>query len=109
MNAEIQGFVAPGFEKVKDVFKANWDGYEVGACCSIVYQGKTVVDIWGGFKDIKGTEPWEKDTLVNVFSTTKGMGSLACAILADEGKLDYKAKLILNSCTRSGRVSSCNY
>jgi CubicO group peptidase (beta-lactamase class C family) len=94
MKADIHGDVAPGFEKVKDVFRANWDGYEVGACCSVVLQGKTVVDIWGGYQDIKGSKPWEKDTLVNVFSTTKGMGSLACAILADEGKLDYKAKVV---------------
>jgi CubicO group peptidase (beta-lactamase class C family) len=94
MKPEIHGYVAPCFEKVKDVFKANWNEYEVGASCSVVYQGKTVVDIWGGYKDIKGTEPWEKDTLVNVFSTTKGMGSLAMAILAEEGKLDYDAKVV---------------
>jgi len=94
MNPNVRGVVEPGFEKVKEVFTANWDGYEVGACCSVVYRGRTVVDLWGGFKDIKGKDPWEKDTLVNVFSTTKGMASLACAILAEEDKLDYDARVV---------------
>ena len=74
MKPDIHGYVAPGFEKVKDVFKANWDEYEVGASYSVVYQGKTVIDIWGGYKDVERRWPWEKDTLVNVFSTTKGNG-----------------------------------
>ena len=94
MDAKIRGEVAPGFEKVKDVFEANWDGYEVGASFSVVREGKTVVDLWGGYRDVEFREPWEKDTLVNVYSTTKGMGSLAVAILADEGRLDYEAPVV---------------
>jgi CubicO group peptidase (beta-lactamase class C family) len=91
MDWEIYGEVESGFEKIKEVFKANWEGYEVGACFSVVYQGKKVVDLWGGFQDKACTRPWKADTLVNVYSTTKGMGSLAVAILAEEGKLDYEA------------------
>jgi CubicO group peptidase (beta-lactamase class C family) len=91
MNCQIFGEVEPGFKKVKEVFKANWEGYEVGASFSVVYKGKKVVDLWGGFQDKAGTRPWKADTLVNVYSTTKGMGSLAVAILAEEGRLDYKA------------------
>ena len=94
MDVEIKGYVAPGFEKVKAVFKANWDGYEVGAGCSVVHNGKTVVDIWGGWLDTDFKEPWQENTLVNVYSTTKGMGSLAMAILADKGKIDYTAKVV---------------
>jgi len=94
MEVRIQGHVAPGFEKVKDAFLANWRGYEVGASCSVVYRGKTVVDIWGGYLDVEGSRPWRENTLVNVYSTTKGMGSLAAAVLADEGKLDYEAPVV---------------
>jgi CubicO group peptidase (beta-lactamase class C family) len=91
MNWEIFGETESGFEKVKEAFRANWDGYEVGACVSVVYKGKKVVDLWGGFQDKACTRPWKSDTLVNVYSTTKGMASLAVAILAEEGKLDYEA------------------
>ena len=94
MEIKIQGEVAKGFEKVRDVFEANWDEYEVGACYSVVQQGKTIVDLWGGYKGLDFTEPWEKNTLVNVYSTTKGMGSLAIAILVEEGKLDYDARVV---------------
>ncbi len=88
---KISGEVEPEFEKVKEVFRANWAGYEVGACFSVVYKGKKVIDLWGGFQDKACTRPWKSDTLVNVYSTTKGMASLAVAILAEEGKLDYEA------------------
>ena len=93
MDVDIKGYVAPGFDKVKAAFIANWDEYEVGAACSVVQDGKTVVDIWGGWLDTGFTAPWEENTLINVFSTTKGMGSLAVAILADEGKIDYEANV----------------
>jgi CubicO group peptidase (beta-lactamase class C family) len=91
MDWEIYGKTEPGFEKVKEVFSANWEGYEVGASFSVVCKGRKVVDLWGGFQDKTCTKPWEPHTLVNVYSTTKGMGSLAAAILADEGRLDYGA------------------
>ncbi len=94
MDVEINGFAAPGFEKVVDAFKSNWNNYEVGASCSVVLNGKTVVDVWGGWLDTEFTTPWQEDTLINVYSTTKGMGSLAIAILADEGKIDYNAKVV---------------
>jgi CubicO group peptidase (beta-lactamase class C family) len=93
MDVEIKGFVEPGFEKVKEVFRANWQDYEVGAACSVVHKGKKVVDIWGGWLDMEFKYPWREDTLINVYSTTKGMGSLALAILADEGGLDYMARV----------------
>lgn len=94
MDVEIKGTIEPGFEKVKEAFAANWLGYEVGAACSVVFKGKKVVDLWGGWLDTEFKTPWQEDTLVNVYSTTKGMGSLAMAVLADEGKLDYTAKVV---------------
>lgn len=94
VDVQIHGTVSQGFEKVRDVFESNWEGIEVGASYSVVYGGQKVVDLWGGWQDRDCTRPWEDNTLVNVYSTTKGMGSLVVAMLADEGKLDYDAKVV---------------
>ena len=94
VDVKIHGMVAPGFEKVREVFEANWEDIEVGAGYSVVSKGETVVDLWGGWQDRDCTRPWEEDTLVNVYSTTKGMGSLVVAMLADEGRLDYDARVV---------------
>ena len=62
MEVEICGTVAPGFEKVRETFAANWDDIEVGASYSVVYRGETVVDIWGGWQDRDCSRKWEEDT-----------------------------------------------
>lgn len=93
-DVAIAGEVAAGFEQVKEVFAANWQGIEVGASYSVVYRGEKVVDLWGGYQNRECSKPWLKDTLVNVYSTTKGLASLAVAILAEEGKLDYEALVV---------------
>jgi CubicO group peptidase (beta-lactamase class C family) len=88
----IHGFVAPGFERVRDVFERNFtDDIEVGASFCAVRDGETVVDLWGGWVDRAHTRPWRDDTLVNVYSTTKGLASIAFATLVDEGLIDYDA------------------
>ncbi|MFO7963843.1 MAG: serine hydrolase domain-containing protein [Desulfobacterales bacterium] len=94
MDIAIEGFVAPGFERVKEAFAANWEGYEVGASCAVVHKGKWVVDLWGGYRQRDLQKPWQKDTLVNVYSTTKGMAALTIAILVDEGRLDYDDRVV---------------
>ena len=53
--------------------------------------GKCVVDLWGGHADRAHTRPFQRDSLINVYSTTKGIASIAIAMLVDEGKLDYAA------------------
>ena len=93
MDITIEGHVAAGFEPVKDTFAELWEDIEVGASCCALYQGDKVVDIWGGFTDAEMSTPWESDTLINVYSTTKGMASLALAILFDEGFIDYDEKV----------------
>ena len=87
----IHGWVAPGFERVRDVFTANFEDIEVGAGFCAIHDGRTVVDLWGGYRDRECAEPWTEDTLVNVYSTTKGLGAAVIALLVDEGKLDYEA------------------
>ena len=95
MENPMCGFVSPGFEPVRAAFVANFDREdahrEVGASVA-VYRGETlVVDLAGGFRDETGEIPWTADTLVNVWSTTKGVTAILVAILADRGLLDYGA------------------
>lgn len=94
MEVEIFGEVAPGFEPVRDVFANLWKQVEVGASFCAWHRGRKVVDIWGGYADVDMSRPWARDTLVNVYSTTKGLASLAIAVLYDEGKIDYEEKVV---------------
>ncbi len=66
-------------------------GADVGACFTATVNGQTVVDLWGRFADEAKTRPWEKNTLVNVYSTTKTMTALTALMLADRGELDFDA------------------
>jgi CubicO group peptidase (beta-lactamase class C family) len=94
----IQGRVERGFEKVRDAFAANFlrgDDYEeVGAALAVYRAGKPVVDLWAGHKDAARTRPWQRDTLVNVYSTSKGIVAVAAALLVEEGKLHYEDPVV---------------
>ena len=88
---DVQGHCATGFEPVKDAFIRNFDeGLEVGASVAVTMAGTSVVDLWAGDADTKGT-PWVRDTLVNVYSTTKTMSAVCMLMLADRGLLDFDA------------------
>jgi CubicO group peptidase (beta-lactamase class C family) len=86
---QIQGHCDERFRGVRDTFEAAFEsGAEVGAGFCVVQDGQTVVDLWGGFMDAARSEPWQRETLANVFSTTKGMTALCAHRLVDEGRLD---------------------
>jgi len=90
--SEIHGSVDPRFEGVRRAFAENFESAdEVGAAVSVVVDGRTVADLWAGHVDTERTRPWQRDTLVNVYSTTKGMTALCAHQLVDEGKLDLDA------------------
>jgi CubicO group peptidase (beta-lactamase class C family) len=90
--AEIEGEFDPRFQGVADALSRSLDGgLDIGAAVAVVVDGEPVVDIWGGHKDLAKTDPWEQDTIVNVFSTTKTMTALCALILADSGELDLHA------------------
>jgi CubicO group peptidase (beta-lactamase class C family) len=93
--AAIEGSVAPGFERVRDAFAANFarnDAYqELGASLCAYRGGRRVVDLWGGYTNRDRAHRWQRDSLINVYSTTKGISAIAIAMLADEGRLDYAA------------------
>ena len=91
---EIQGTCGPGFARVRDAFTANFtDGKEVGASFALAIEGEIVVDLWGGFADAARSRPWRSDTLINTYSTTKGMAATVVGVLADEGLIDYHARV----------------
>jgi CubicO group peptidase (beta-lactamase class C family) len=89
-----KGFVAPGFEPIVEVFEANFrdsaEVRDVGAAFCVFRHGELVVNLWGGRRAPGGAD-WTEDTLVNVFSTTKGLTATALAMLVDRGSLDYAA------------------
>jgi CubicO group peptidase (beta-lactamase class C family) len=90
--ADIQGTCDERFVAVKEAFAANFDqGVEVGASAAVSLDGELVVDIWGGHADAGKTVPWERDTITNVWSTTKTMTALCALVLADRGELDFHA------------------
>jgi CubicO group peptidase (beta-lactamase class C family) len=89
----IEGFVAPGFEAAREAFAANFarpgDYQEIGAALAAYRHGQLVVDLWGGFADPARTRRWKRDTLVNVWSATKGAMATAMAVLVDRGVIAY--------------------
>ena len=88
----IHGRCDPRLVAVRDAFAANFAaGREVGASFAATVEGELVVDLWGGWADAAQTRPWERDTIVNVFSTTKAMTALCAHILVDRGQLDLDA------------------
>jgi CubicO group peptidase (beta-lactamase class C family) len=93
----IGGSVRPGFETVRDAFVANFTrddtDAELGAALAVYRHGRCVVDLWGGHADTARTSAWARDTLINVWSATKGVVALAVAILADRGQLAYADKV----------------
>ncbi|MCA6300030.1 MAG: beta-lactamase family protein [Phenylobacterium sp.] len=92
MSLEVHGTCDPRFEGVRRTFAANLEsGADVGASFAVTIDGEMVIDLWGGFADPGQTRPWEADTLVNVYSTTKTMTALTALLLADRGELDFHA------------------
>ncbi|MER7286519.1 serine hydrolase domain-containing protein [Streptomyces lydicus] len=90
--ATVSGHCAPGFDGVREAFERNFSEHgDVGAAVAVTVDGEPVVDLWGGHADAGRTRAWQRDTLVNVYSTTKGMTALCAHLLVDRGELDLNA------------------
>jgi CubicO group peptidase (beta-lactamase class C family) len=90
----IGGDVDEGYGAVADAFRRNLaGGTEVGAAVAVYRDGRKVVDLWGGYRNGNTRAPWERDTIVTVFSTTKGVAALTVAVAASRGLIDYDAKV----------------
>lgn len=91
MNApiEVHGTVADGFEPVRDAMAANvaTEG-EVGAAVHVRIGGRVVADCWVGTRDLDQTQPWQRDTLVNVYSVGKGIVAALALEAVDRGLLE---------------------
>ena len=90
--AEIHGTCDPRFQELREILSMNIDsGDDVGASVAVVHRGEMVVDLWGGWSDPARTVPWSRDTITNVWSSTKTQMALCALMLADRGQLDLDA------------------
>ena len=90
--ADVDGTCEARFDGVRKALAASLDsGADVGASVAVYLHGEPVVDIWGGYVDEAKSAPWERDTLTNVWSTTKTMTFVCALMLADRKELDFHA------------------
>ena len=88
------GYCHDKFAAVRDAFAGNFaDGHDLGASFAMTVDGEYVVDLWGGHLDEDKRQPWQENTIVNVYSTTKTMTALCALVLADRGEIDLYAKV----------------
>lgn len=86
------GTADPRFDRLRDLFGANLEsGEELGAAIAVDLDGETLVDLWGGHADVARTREWDRDTIVNVWSTTKEISALAVLVLVERGLVDLDA------------------
>jgi len=93
MNSEPSDFVAPGFERVADLFQSQFGRDEeapaVGASLAAYRHGDLILNLSGGHRDLERCVPWTPDTLVNIWSATKGVTGIAMGLLVDRGLVAY--------------------
>lgn len=89
---DIHGEYDKKFESIVDSYEKQFKlGLDIGSSLAVTCEGETVVDIWAGSRNKSKSLPWEEDTIVNVFSSTKNATSLCAYVLADRGQLDFSA------------------
>jgi len=90
----IHGTCEKKFQPVKELFKEiHQSGREVGSSFSVYKDGIPLIDIWSGYTDKEKNKEWKRDTLANVWSTTKGITALTIAHAYEQGILDYEEKV----------------
>ncbi|MFJ7131867.1 serine hydrolase domain-containing protein [Streptomyces fungicidicus] len=91
-DVDVHGTVAGGFEPVGEAFARNFGTLgDRGAAVAVYRDGRRVVDLWAGVKDVDGTEPWRRDTAQVVRSATKGVAAAVLLLLHQRGELDLDA------------------
>ncbi|HEX5030782.1 MAG TPA: serine hydrolase domain-containing protein [Candidatus Eisenbacteria bacterium] len=90
----VEGHVSAGFEAVGEAFAENFSRrHELGGACCVYHRGEKVVDLWGGVRNRRTGEPWEEDTMVLVYSATKGLAAMTLAVAHSRGWLDYEERI----------------
>ena len=93
---EIHGTCDEKFSSILEAFEKNFAEHgDIGACFAATVEGEYVVDIWGGHQDEAKKRPWEKETIINVYSTTKTMTFLCALMLSDRDQLNLDAPVAL--------------
>ncbi|MFB7090334.1 serine hydrolase domain-containing protein [Streptomyces sp. NPDC056296] len=88
----VDGECDARLEEVRELLNENIAyGKEVGVSLAVDLRGESVLDLWGGHRDAAKTMEWTRDTIVNVWSSTKMVTNLAALMLADRGLLDVHA------------------
>ena len=88
----IHGYCDERFARVREEFEKNFsERGDVGGSFAVTIEGEYVIDLWGGHRNAEKTLPWEEDTIVNVYSTSKTMTFISTLLLADRGELDLYA------------------
>ncbi len=90
----IEGHVSAGFDAVRDAFAENFSRrHELGGACCVYHRGAKVVDLWGGVRNKATGAPWQEDTMVLVYSATKGLAAMTLAVAHSRGWLDYEERV----------------
>ena len=90
----VEGHVSRGYEEVREAFADNFaHRQELGGACCAYRRGEKVVDLWGGIRNQETGEPWERDTMVIVYSATKGLAAMTMAMAHSRGWLDYEERV----------------
>ena len=90
-RVDLHGYVSRGFDGVRSAFVENFVRRgELGGACCVYRDGDKVVDLWGGVRDKRTRERWEQDTMVLVYSATKGLAAMTLALAHSRGWLDYE-------------------
>ena len=90
----VEGHVSRGYEAVREAFADNFaHRQELGGACCAYRRGQKVVDLWGGIRNEETGEPWERDTMVIVYSATKGLAAMTMAMAHSRGWLDYEERV----------------
>lgn len=93
-RVRIEGHASAGFYAVRDAFAENFSRRrELGGACCVYHRGEKVVDLWGGVRDGTSGEPWQEDTMVVVYSATKGLAAMTLALAHSRGWLDYDERV----------------
>jgi CubicO group peptidase (beta-lactamase class C family) len=91
-EVHIDGSCDPRFERVREAFADNFaQRGDVGAAVAVTIDGRAVIDLWGGYADQQRTRPWTRDTIVNVYSATKGVAATCLNRLVDQERVDLDA------------------
>jgi CubicO group peptidase (beta-lactamase class C family) len=90
----VHGDCDERFGQMREILATNLaSGADCGASVAVVLYGELVVDMWGGYADEQCSIPWERDTITNVWSSTKTVMALCTLLLVERGELDYDARV----------------